>query len=64
MYSKEAVEFYRRNIEGDYNALLDAVETVRAGKGEDSTVGEALLRLKASSYSYEQYLKERHKEDP
>lgn len=63
MYSKEAVEFYRRNIEGDYNALLDAVETVRAGKGEESTVGEALLRLKASSYSYEQYLKERHKED-
>jgi hypothetical protein len=56
----DMAEFYKRNIKDDCNALRDAIEVVRAGKGEDSTIGEAMLRLQSSTISYENYLKEKN----
>lgn len=56
-------EFYKRNIKDDCKAMLDAIEAVRAGKGEDSTIGEAMLRLQSSMLSYENYLKEKSSQE-
>lgn len=55
----DKAEFYKRNIKDDCNALRDAIEVVRAGKGEECTIGEAMLRLQSSTLSYEAYLKEK-----
>ena len=52
-------DFYKRNIKEDCTALLNAIEVVRAGKGEESTIGEAMLRLQSSTLSYEAYLTEK-----
>lgn len=52
-------DFYKRSIKEDCTALLNAIEVVRAGKGEESTIGEAMLRLQSSTLSYEAYLKEK-----
>jgi len=52
------VVLYKRSISDDCNALRDAIEVVRAGKGEESTIGETMLRLQSSTLSYEAYLKE------
>lgn len=51
-------DFYKRNIKEDCNALQNAIEVVRKGKGEESTIGEAMLRLQSSTLSYEKYLEE------
>ena len=55
----DKTEFYKRNIKDDCAALRDAIEVVRTGKGEESTIGEAMLRLQSSTLSYEAYLKEK-----
>lgn len=60
----DRTEFYKRSITDDCNALRDAIEVVRAGKGEESTIGEAILRLQSSTLSYEAYLKETATNNP
>ena len=50
---------YKRNIEDDCKLLVDAVKQVRLGKGSEEEIGEALLRLQNSSYTYQEYYKDK-----
>lgn len=50
---------YKRQIEDDCKALSETVRLVRLGKGNTEDIGEALLKLKSSSYSYREYYKEK-----
>lgn len=52
-------DIYKRNIKNDYVSLKNAIELIRAGKGDIEDIGEALLKLKSSSTSYETYLLEK-----
>lgn len=50
---------YKRQIKDDCDTLSETIKLVRQGKGNDEDIGEALLKLKSSSYSYQQYCKEK-----
>lgn len=50
---------YLKNLKDDCDTLCDAVECYRKEKGSVEEIGQALLRLKASSISYQQYLIEK-----
>lgn len=50
---------YKRRIEDECNALAKIVKLVRAGKGAEEDIGEAILRLQNSSYTYQEYYKEK-----
>lgn len=52
-------DIYKRNLKQDCVALKRAVDMVRQGKGGVEDIGEALLRLRSSSVSYEKYLLEK-----
>ncbi len=54
-----ADDIYAHKFQTDFHAIRDAVEIVRQGKGEYETIGEAVLKLQATSLSYEQYCKEK-----
>lgn len=56
-YSDDTV--YKRRIEDDCKLLEDAIHIVRSGCGETESISEALLRLKSSSYDYQQYCQEK-----
>lgn len=56
-YSSDSL--YKRKIEDDCNTLKAAIDTVRLGKGETEEIGTALLKLKSSSHSYQQYYNEK-----
>lgn len=56
-------DVFRRNLQEDCEMLMQAVDEMRKGKGCVEDVGEAMLRIRASSYSYEEYLLEKRKED-
>lgn len=58
----EADDLYKRKIKDDCDGLKEAVEIVRKGKGNSDIeeIGEALLKIQASTYSYEQYLIQKH----
>lgn len=58
-------DVYRSNLENDCNALLDAVNRYRRGRGEVEDVGRAMLRIRASSISYSDFLasKMAHEQD-
>ena len=58
-----ADDFYKREISSDCEVLRQAVQIVREGKGYPEDIYEALLRLRASSLSYETYLAEKIKND-
>lgn len=68
-YRKKGISFFgaekvfKKKIENDCNALLSAIDHVRKFKGAEEKIGEALLKLKSSSLSYEQYLTEKQKMD-
>lgn len=51
--------FYKRKIEDDCKKLEDAIHLVRIGKGDTEDIGEALLNLKSSSFSYQEYFEEK-----
>lgn len=53
-------EIYKKKIEEDCKQLAEAVALVRQGKGYKEDIGEAMLRLKSSSLSYSNYLKEKN----
>ena len=53
-------DIYKNRIEQDCKLLKEAIELVRSEKGSEESIGEALLNIRASSYSYEQYLIEKH----
>lgn len=50
---------YKKHIEDDCKALTNAIEIVRAEKGSIESIGEALLKLKTDSATFEQYLLEK-----
>jgi len=50
---------YKRAIKDNCQTLSEAVHQVRLGNGDTEDIGEAMLRLKASSYSYEKYYQEK-----
>lgn len=50
---------YKRFIEDDCKVLTEAIKIVRQGKGNSEDIGEALLKLKSSSYTYQEYYKEK-----
>lgn len=50
---------YKRNIEDDCKLLESAVHQLRLGKGSTEDIGEAMLKLKTSSYSYQRYWNEK-----
>ena len=52
-------DIYKRQMKDDCTALRDAIAIVRQGKGCVEDIGEALLKLRASSISYENYLMEK-----
>ena len=54
-------DIYKRHLQEDCVALKNAIELVRRGKGSIEDLGEVLLKLRASSASYEAYLLEKHK---
>lgn len=54
-------DIYKRHIEDDCIALKSSIDLIRQGKGHIEDIGEVLLKLHASSISYEQYLMEKHK---
>ena len=49
-------DIYRQNLKTDCEALEQAVNIVRAGKGDKEDIGEALLKVRASSSAYEEFL--------
>lgn len=53
---------YKRRIEDDCSALAKVVKLVRSAKGAEEDVGEAILRLQNSSYTYQEYYKEKMSE--
>ena len=53
-------DIYKQSLQEDCLALERAVSVVRKGKGCLEDIGEALLRLQASSASYEKYLTEKY----
>lgn len=50
---------YQYAIDNDCKFLANTVNQVRKGMGHEEEIGEALLKLKNSSYSYQQYYKEK-----
>lgn len=62
-----ADDIYKRKIKDDCDGLKEAIEIVRAGKGNGDIeeIGEALLKIQASTHSYEMYLRDKlaHEED-
>lgn len=56
-------EKYKKQIEAEGRYLADVIEKVRKHRGEEEEIGEALLRLKSATYSYQQYLQETGAED-
>ena len=56
----EADDIFLRQLKLDCDLLKDAVQIVRSGKGDVEEIGEALLKLQNSSYSYQQYLQEKY----
>ena len=50
---------YRRKIEDDCKALTEAIRVARIGNGATEGIMEAMLRLKSSSYDYQQYCQEK-----
>lgn len=49
-------DIYKRNLYNDCVLLTQAVEIIRKGQGSTEDLGEALLRLRSSSLSYQEYL--------
>lgn len=54
-------DIYKKHIKDDCNALKEAINLIREEKGDVEDIGEALLKLKSSSKSYEAYLLEKHR---
>lgn len=54
-------DVHKRNLKDDCTSLRAVVDLVREGKGNVEDIGEVLLKLRASSYSYEAYLLEKYK---
>lgn len=54
---------YKRRIKDDCNYLESAIKLARAGKGATESIGEAMLRLQNSSYTYQQYRLEKLSEE-
>lgn len=50
---------YKRRIEDDCHVLEEAIRLVRLGKGDVEDIGEAMLKLKSSSLSYQEYYNEK-----
>ena len=59
----DADDIYIRDIKSDLDALKRAVQIVRDGKGFTEDIYETLLKLRASSLSYEMYLTEKLKHE-
>jgi len=53
-------DIYKRNIMNDCDALARAVELVRTQQGNIEDIGEAILKLQSSSFSYERFLMEKN----
>lgn len=49
-------DIYKRNLYNDCVLLTQAVEIIRKGQGSTEDLGEALLRFRSSSLSYQEYL--------
>ena len=56
-----ADDIYKRKIKDDCDGLIEAIEIVRSGKGNGDIeeIGEALLKVQASTYSFDQYKREK-----
>lgn len=54
-------DIYKKHIKDDCDALKDAINLIREEKGDVEDIGEALLKLKSSSKSYEAYLLEKQR---
>lgn len=52
----ESDNIYRRKINQDVKALLEAIQIVRTQSGDQETIGQALLRIHSSSQSYSAFL--------
>jgi len=50
---------YKRKIEDDCKYLVEIVKQVRLEKGNSEDILQALLRLQSSSFSYQQYCREK-----
>ena len=51
---------YKRAIDEEALSVDEAIKRVREGKGHVEDIGEALLKLKSVSHSYQEYLKAKH----
>lgn len=52
-------DIYKRKIAADCKNLSETVHLVRLSKGNSEDIGEALLKLQSSSYTYQEYCKEK-----
>lgn len=51
--------FYKQQIKDDVRNLAESINLIRQGKGSSEDLGEALIKLKASAYSYQEYFNEK-----
>lgn len=51
---------YKKSIDEEAMIVKQAINLVRKGKGNYEDIGEALLKLKTVSYSYQEYLTSKH----
>lgn len=58
-----ADDIFLRQLQNDCALLKESIEIVRYGKGDVEEIGEALLKLQNSSYSYETYLRDKYAEE-
>lgn len=52
-------DIYKSTIYKDCEALTDAIDLLRKGKGSVEDIGEAFLKIQSSSLSYQSYLMEK-----
>ena len=50
---------FKKSIDEEALIVDEAIKRVRQGKGNLEDIGEALLKLKAVSHSYQEYLTEK-----
>lgn len=51
---------FKKSIDEEALIVDEAIKRVRQGKGNIEDIGEALLKLKTVSHSYQEYLTEKH----
>ena len=63
MLSAQPAEIYKNRIKNECKNLEEIVRRVREHNGENETIIQVLMRLRAQEYSYQQFLEEKMEND-